>query len=174
MQAAREARDDELDKVRALYQKKIDDLNKRLAKEQQELDADKANYTGRIAEEAVSGASVLAGLFGLGRRKSLSSIATRRRMTTSAKADIEESEQAIARMQTDMAGLEAEYQKAVEAATAQWESSAEQIEKAKISPRRSDIDVELVSLAWAPHWWIDYDGRTRSSPDGEHSGVYGR
>ncbi len=163
MPAAREARDDELDTMRAKYQKKIDDLNKRLAKEEQELEADKADYTGRIAEEAVSGASVLAGLLGFGRRKSFSSVATRRRMTAAAKADIAESEQAITQMQADLAGLEAEYQKDAQAIADEWEKSAGLIEKVKISPRRSDVDIEMTALAWAPHWWVAYtDDRGRS------------
>jgi hypothetical protein len=163
MQVAKEARDGELDVVYAKYQKKMDDLNKRLEKEQQELEADRADYTGRLAEEALTGATMVASFFGLGRRRTLSSMATRRRMSATAKADIAESEQAIARMQSDMTALEAAYREEAAAVVAKWEAASGDLDRLKLTPRRSDVDVNLVALAWAPHWWIDYrDARGRS------------
>jgi hypothetical protein len=162
MQAAKEMRDAELDAVHAKYQKKMDDLSKRLEKEQQELAADRAEYTGRIAEEALTGASTVASFFGFGRRRTLSSMATKRRMSANAKSDIAESEQMIARMQADMTALEGAYRQEAEAVAAKWEAATGDLDQLKLTPRRSDIDVNLVALAWAPHWWIDYrDARGR-------------
>jgi hypothetical protein len=163
MQAAKEARDAELDAVHARFQKKMDDLSKRLEKEQQEMEADKADYSGRVAEEALTGASTVASFFGFGRRRTLSSMATKRRMTATAKADIAESEQAIARMQAEMTGLEAAYRKEADAVVAGWEAVAGDLDQLKLTPRRSDVDVHLTALAWAPHWWTDYrDARGRT------------
>jgi hypothetical protein len=104
MQAAKEARDAELDAVHARFQKKMDDLSKRLEKEQQEMEADRADYSSRVAEEALTGASTVASFFGFGRRRTLSSMATKRRMTVTAPADIAETEQALARLQAEMTG----------------------------------------------------------------------
>jgi hypothetical protein len=84
-------------------------------------------------------------------------------MSATAKADIAESEQAIARMQSDMTALEAAYREEAAAVVAKWEAASGDLDRLKLTPRRSDVDVNLVALAWAPHWWIDYrDARGRS------------
>jgi hypothetical protein len=84
-------------------------------------------------------------------------------MTATAKADIAESEQAIARMQAEITGLEAAYRKEADAVVAGWEAAAGDLDQLKLTPRRSDVDVHLTALAWAPHWWIDYrDARGRA------------
>jgi len=38
----------------------------------------------------------------------------------------------------------------------EWEEAVEEVETYTVKPRRSDIKVELVALAWAPYWEIGY------------------
>jgi hypothetical protein len=37
-----------------------------------------------------------------------------------------------------------------------WEDAAGEIQTYTVKPRRSDIKVELVTLAWVPYWEIGY------------------
>jgi hypothetical protein len=38
----------------------------------------------------------------------------------------------------------------------QWEDAAGEVETYTVKPRRSDVKVELVTLAWVPYWEIAY------------------
>jgi predicted nucleic acid-binding Zn-ribbon protein len=160
LQALREKRDAEVDAVRAKYQKELDRLQERKSREQAELDTDKAQLTGRVAEEVVSGLGTLGkalGLFGRKSTRGLTSIATKRRMSATAQARVRESEDAIAQMDAQMAALAPEMQRAVQEAAARLDALAEQVESVEVSPRKSDIAIDLVALAWAPNWWVNYE-----------------
>jgi hypothetical protein len=38
----------------------------------------------------------------------------------------------------------------------QWADVAEDLETYAVKPRRSDVDVRLVAVAWTPYWEIGY------------------
>jgi hypothetical protein len=169
-QVAREDRDDAVEAMRKKYDAQLERLEERMAKEEQELAQDKADYQGRIGEEVLSGLSSVVGALGLFGRRSrsltgLSSAASKRRMTSTAKADITESEAAIARMKADIEELTGQVEKEANALTQQWATAAEDIQALKVSPRKTDIDVQMVALAWAPSWEVTYEdlsGRNRT------------
>jgi hypothetical protein len=158
-QTAREKRDDEVDKMRKKYRRELDKLETRLKREERELAEDEADYDARKMEELVSGAETVAGLFGIfGRRKrSLSSAATKRRMTARAKADIQESKDEIARFQEEMDEVQQTITEEAERITEEWADTLDQVETYLVKPRRTDIDVDLVALAWLPYWEISYE-----------------
>ena len=102
--AADDAMQAELDKVKARFAAKLKAAEDKLKKEERELAEDEAEFKSRKGEEYAKHAETLLSLFG-GRRKSLSSSLAKRRMAEKAKVDIEESEQAIADMQKSGAGF---------------------------------------------------------------------
>ena len=161
-QVAREKRDELVDEIRKKYDVKLQRLADRKAKEEQELAEDKAQLTGRVGEEILSGLDSVAGLFGLfGSRKrksvsSLSKAATKRRITAQAQANIDESKAEIARIEEDLATLQSDMEAEMSDATEEWTQTAEQVEEVKVAPRKSDIDVHLVTLAWTPNWEVSY------------------
>jgi hypothetical protein len=158
-QIAREKRDAEVEKLRQKYQRQLDRLETRLGREERELTEDQAEYEARKREELLSAGESLAGMLGLfGRRRSsaLSQAARKRRFTTSAKADIEESEAEIARLQEEIEAMRRDMQAEAEAITDKWAATLEEIETYAVKPRRSDVDVEVVALAWAPYWEMGY------------------
>jgi hypothetical protein len=165
-QAAREARDAEVDKLRVKYEQKIKQLEERLAREEAELGRDKAVYSERARRETISDISTVAGALGLfGRRGGLgrlTSLGTKRRTSGTAKAEVKESEEAIARMQADLEKLTAEMEDEARAVTEQWSQAVDDIEQAKVLPKRTDIDVHTVAVGWAPSWEVTYkDARGR-------------
>jgi hypothetical protein len=158
-QIARENRDAEVEKLRRKYEQKLDRLETRLAREERELSEDRDEYHARKREELLSTGETLASLLGIGRRRSttaLSRAATKRRLTTSAKADIEESEAEIARLQDEIEDMRRDVEEEARAITEKWAATLDEIETYAVKPRRSDVGVELVALAWAPHWEIGY------------------
>jgi len=169
-QVAREARDAEVDKLRDKYEVKLKRLEDRRSKEERELAEDKAEFQGRVGEEVLSGLSSVAGALGLFGRKSrslsgLSTAARKRRMSSSAKADIAESEAEIARMQADIEELKGQMEEDANALTQKWAEVVDAIEEVKITPGRTDVDVRMVALAWAPNWEVtceDARGRQRT------------
>jgi len=157
---AREKRDELVDDIRKKYDVKLQRLADRKAKEEEDLTNSKAQLTGRVGEEILSGLDSVAGLFGLfGRRKSVSSlskVATKRRITAKAQADIDKTKAEIARLEEDLATLQSDMEAEMSEATEELTQDAEQIEEVKVTPRKSDINVHLVTLAWMPSWEVSY------------------
>jgi len=159
-QAAREQRDAEVDKMRRTYQRKLDKLETRLAREEQELDRDTATYESRKREELISAGESLIGLLGIfGKRRSrrgLSTAARKRRMTARAKASIAESEDEITRLEQEMDDLRREIEEESAVIAERWTAAAKAGEPFPVKPRRSDVKVLLLGLAWLPSWEITH------------------
>jgi hypothetical protein len=155
-QVARERRDAEVEALRKRFQPRFDRLQLQLLREQRELEEDKQELAARGREEWLAGAETLAGMLGLGRRRALSSAATRRRMTAAAKAEVAESEAEIARLQRELAELKSDLEAEIASITQRWEEALETITPYEIRPKKTDCVVELVTLAWLPFWEIGY------------------
>lgn len=152
-QAARERRDAEVDKLATKYKTKIDRLKDRQRRKERELAEDEADYNARKREEIVGIGESLLGFF-MGRRstRAISRASTKRRLTTKAKMDIEETKEEIADIQADIAELEAELKEATDEITERWVSALDELTTEEIAPRRTDVNVRLVALAWLPSW----------------------
>jgi hypothetical protein len=166
-EGARERRDAEVDELSAKYEKKIDVLQDRLRREERELTDDAAELAARKREELLSAGESVIGLF-IGRRstRGLSTASRRRRFTTKAKSDVEETEATIADLQDDIAKLQAGRDEEAEEITRRWADALDELGEERVTPRRTDVDVEMLALAWAPHWEITYeDARGRERTD---------
>jgi hypothetical protein len=75
-------------------------------------------------------------------------------MTSEAKARIDQSKQAIALLKKEIADLEKERDEAAKPITERWVALTEQMESVDVRPRKTDVLVDLVALAWAPQWVI--------------------
>lgn len=155
-QAARERRDAEVDALRKRFQPRFDRLQLQLLREQRELEEDKQELAARGREEWLAGAETLAGMLGLGRRRALSSAATRRRMTAAAKAEVAESEAEIARLQQEIDELRRDLETEIARISQRWEEAIETITTHELRPKKTDCVVEMVTLAWLPFWEIGY------------------
>ncbi len=164
--AAREARDAEVDKLSDNYERKLDVVQDRLSRKERELIDDEADYQARKREEVLSAGESVLGVF-LGRRSSraVSTAARKRSMTAKAKADISDTQAELAKLREDVADLQAEMRDEAEAIARKWEEALGDIEETRVTPRRTDIDVELLALAWTPYWEVTFDerGRERTS-----------
>ena len=91
----------------------------------------------------------------------LSSASKKREMTARAKRDVEESQEQIARYQADIEELEKELEEATADITERWETAVDDVQVYEVKPRRTDVDVDQVALAWTPFWQV-----TVAEPDG--------
>ncbi len=165
-QAAREQRDNEVDKLEEKFDRQIDRLQDKLRKQERELAADEAEHSARKQQEMVGiGESVLGWVLGRRSTRTLSTAANRRRMTAKAGQDVEETEQEIADMKREIADLGQQLKEQSEEITVRWASLLDDLDSEEISPRRTDVDVRNVLLAWLPSWVIRYSDGGRNTSD---------
>jgi hypothetical protein len=157
-QAAREQRDAEVDILEKKYEKSFDKLDKKLSKLGRDLTSDEAEYEARKREEMLGiGGEVLGFFMGKRRTSAGTTIARRRRMTAKAKRSIEETKEEISELKEAMTKLENELKEAVDEITSKWNLTIEDLTIEEVKPRRSDIHIQLVALAWLPLWQITYN-----------------
>ena len=158
-------RDAELTKSTAVLDRKIKALSDKLSREDTELQQDQTELGQRKLEEVGNAAELGASLFGIGRKKTLTTALTKRRLTEQAKADVEEvgsvhcavqegSCRSSASARTDCPGDQRSLGSACQSISARSTSR----------PRRPDIYVNLFGVAWLPYYFVQYDGQTLELP----------
>ncbi len=158
-------RDDEAKELRKKYEKKIDSIKSKLSKEERELAEDKAEHSARKMEEMATHAENVLTLFGGSRsRRRVSSSLTKRRLTEKAKADIEESVEAIAEFQRQLEELEDELAEELDELDDRWIEAASSIDELIKSPKKKDVYVDLFGVAWVPYWQVEQEGVLRELP----------
>jgi hypothetical protein len=149
-EAARQGREDELQALDKSYDTKLERLEQKISQEERELREDEAEVSQRKLEEYSTHAETLLGLFG-GRKRRLSSSLSKRRMTSKAQADVEESKDAIEEYQKQMDEIEQELAQAQEEVNRKWSEIVEDINEIKVKPLKKDVLVELFGVAWFPY-----------------------
>ncbi len=157
--AAREQRDAQVDKLRDAYGKKIDALDRKLDKENSDLVREKSDAKSIRAESYMSIGEAMLNFFVGGRRSStaVTSQFSKQRRAGDAEARAAATEAGIQQLAADKAELEAELASEVDAITQQWDAAIGNIAVETVAPRRTDVKVDLIALAWAPFWVVEYD-----------------
>jgi hypothetical protein len=163
--AAEAAHEEEAKKLKDKQERERDRLETKLEREEQELEQDKIEHSARKQEELLSGIESVASLFG-GRSSSrrLSSASRKRRMTQQAKADVEESEEVIEKLEKELDVLEEEAEQELEELAEKWAALIDEVEEIEVRPRRADVRVNLFALAWVPRWEVRAAGQALSVP----------
>jgi hypothetical protein len=162
--AAEEKMEADIKKAAASFEKKIDALKKKLTREERELSQDEAEFSQRKMEEMGTHLENVAGLFGLGRKRRVTTSLSKRRMTEQAKADVEESKDAIEEYKEDIVELEADARETIEDIDEHWEAIAEEITTIPVTPYKKDVLVELFGVGWHPYHVVEIDGRVMELP----------
>jgi len=163
--AARERLQEETEKLREKYEKKIRMLQDKVEREERELAEDEAELSSRKMEEIATHAENVLTLFTSSRRsRRVSTSLTKRRMTAKAKADVEESQDAIEEYKKDLAELQAELADELDELEDRWEDIAARVGEVKLTPYKKDIHIELFGVAWMPFWQVEQGGEILSIP----------
>jgi hypothetical protein len=157
-EAAEAGLEAEKDKIGSSFDKKLDVIKDRLLREERELSEDETELSQRKIEEVGKLAENLIGLLA-GRSRTLSTSLTKRRMTSQAKAAVEESIQSIEQYKKEIEDLQRERQDALEAADEKWQEILENTVEIPITPYKKDILVELFGVAWMPYYVYEENGR---------------
>ncbi|HZM24178.1 MAG TPA: hypothetical protein VFC02_20700, partial [Anaerolineales bacterium] len=159
--AARDARDAEIAKKTAQLDRQLKTLEDKLAREERELREDESELSNRKLEEAGTHLENITGLFG-GRRKAsrLSSSLTKRRMTEQAKADVEESITAIDQFKQQITELQKRREEMVVEINGRWGNVVNESTEVMVTPKKTDVFVNLFGVAWTPYYIVKMDGDT--------------
>ena len=164
-ETAREAREAEIEKKSEQIDRKIKSLEDKLAREERELREDEAELSHRKMEEMGTHAENVLSMFS-GRKSSrrLSSSLSKRRMTEQAKADVEESLDAIEQYNREIKALEKERQQLIEEINDRWGDVVNDIAEVTVTPRKTDIYVDLFGVAWMPYYLVESGGQVIELP----------
>ncbi len=153
---AREARDRAVEAARRKAAPKLEALDQRIARAQARVEAEKHQASARKLETAISVGSTLLGAL-LGRKKL--STTTLGRAATSARSasrsmkesrDVglaEESVEALLRRREELA---AEVERELGEVAARFDPATIELEPVTVKPRKTDVEVRRVVLAWVP------------------------
>jgi len=148
--AARERRDQAIDDAAEKLKKKLERLEERLEALARSRTEQEEQYSARKQEELLSLGETVLG-FVLGRRRRLSTVATKHRMTTNARLKLETLSAKDDDIRKEIADLESDASKEAEKITLQWNAVSHEVSSRQVSPRRTDINVNFVGVVWLPY-----------------------
>jgi hypothetical protein len=166
-QAAREQRDGEVDKLADKYESRLNSLQTKLRREEARLQKSQSAYDARKQQEMLSAGDSLLGLFSKRRRvtSALGSASQKRQMTERAKHDVQSAQEAVAQLNQEIADLQAELEGVSQTASERWTDTLTQIEPYAVRPRKSDVSIQRLAVAWTPQWLVtivDAGGQERT------------
>jgi phage host-nuclease inhibitor protein Gam len=149
--AARERRDSEVQKIQDDYESKISKIETKIKSLERSLQSDQDEVKARKREEYLGVGETVLGFF-IGRRRStgITTASRRRRMTQQAQNDVEKAQGKLSDLKKDVDELEAELKDAVGRITRRWDGVLDEVSTIEIKPSRSEIDIDLLALAWVP------------------------
>jgi len=161
--AAEEKKDEEIKKIEQSFGNKLATIKDRLQREERELQDDETELSQRRLEEVGTHAENVLSLLS-GRRRKLTTSLSKRRMTSQAKADVEESLDAIEKYKREIETLVKEKEQAIEEIKQKWGAVMEEVSEIPVTPYKKDIFIKLFGIAWFPYHLVDDNGRTLELP----------
>jgi hypothetical protein len=166
-QKARERRDGAAERLRQKYAPKIAALEERKRRAQQAVEREAEQARGQKMQTAISfGATLLSSFMG---RKAVS-LSSLGRATSAARGvgrsikesqDVGRAEESVAAVDQQMAELDAQFKEETAALEAASDPQTETLETTVLKPKKADIAIKLLSLAWAPYW---HDSQGQKTP----------
>ncbi len=165
-QLAREKRDEAVEKLRRKYAPDFEKLEDRKRRAEQVVQREAEQAKGQKFQTAISVGATLLSSF-LGRKRV--SMSTLGRATTAVRGasrsmkeadDVNRAEENVAAITQKLADLDAEFKSETAILERSLDPQTEELGKVSLKPKKVNIDVKLVALAWAPYW-LDAQGATK-------------
>ncbi|HEX6044833.1 MAG TPA: hypothetical protein VFZ22_10125 [Pyrinomonadaceae bacterium] len=156
-QLAREKRDEAVEKLRRKYAPKLEQLEERKRRAEQAVQREEEQAKGQKFQTAISVGATLLSSF-LGRKRV--SMSTLGRATTAARGasrsmkeadDVDRAEENVAAITQKLADLDAEFKAETATLERSLDPQTEELGTVSLKPKKVNIDVKLVALAWAPY-----------------------
>ena len=157
-QGAREKRDQQVERLRQKYAPRIAALQERIRRAEQAVEREKAQATQQKVSTAISfGATLLSALTG---RKAVSQSTLGRAATAARGAsrtmkeaqDVARAAESVEALSKQLEELQALLDQETAEVKASADPLAEALEPCEVRPKKTDISVSLLSLAWFPYW----------------------
>jgi hypothetical protein len=155
-EAARETRDLEIEELRDRFGAKLDRIDERIRKAEQRVEREESQYSQQKMQAAISvGATVLDALLGRKKlsRRSMGRATTAMRGAGRAsreKDDIRRAEETVEALRAQRVEMEEEFARETSALRDRFEVEGLELETVGVPPRKSDIAIHRVALAWIP------------------------
>jgi hypothetical protein len=162
--AARAGRDADIAKKTGQIDKKIKALETKKAREERELRQDQADLQNRNIESGANLLELGAGFVGLGRKKSVTTQLSKHRMAQNAKADVEESQDALAQFDRELIDLQQQREQLLDQINTAWGDVVNQTTEININPKKTDIYVNHFGVAWMPYYLVKAGEETFELP----------
>jgi hypothetical protein len=167
-QASREQRDRQVEALRAKYAPKMSALQEQIRRARERVEREQAQANRSTWDATVAlGSSVLGALLG---RKTLSKTNVTRAASAAKAAgravqqrgDVGQAGESLDALQRRYVKLEAEFQEEVDTLAAALRPEAVELKPLPLRPKKADITVEQVVLAWTP-WKTQAEGRLEAA-----------
>jgi hypothetical protein len=149
--ARREKRDEAAEKLRQQFTKKVKSMQTRIARAQDQVAREKTQYDQQKLQTGISmGATVLGAIFGsrgIGRATTAARGAGR---IAREREDVSRAEDELRDLEEALRALEIEAEEEVRDLDAEMEREEPELEEVIVRPKKSDIQVSELKLAWKP------------------------
>ena len=150
--ALREKRDLAIEKLKASYESKLEKLEDRIERAEDKVEIESEQYSQSKYETAISiGSTIMGALFGRRRGSSASTSARRAGRVAGARSDVKRAERAVKKLREDFAELEEQLADELQTVREEHEEHKFEYTTKVIAPRKSDLSVDEVRLAWCPY-----------------------
>jgi hypothetical protein len=157
-QAARDARDKEMDKVRSKYDDKFRTLKGKVLAAEQKLDKYVQEAKAKQMDGWVNiGTSILGSLLGGGRRGSTTAGMRDLSRASNKQGDIDRAQESLEDLLRQKDDMERECKEDVDRVSRMFAAESLELDAIEIPLRKSDTKIKSVSLAWVP-WEIAPNG----------------
>ncbi len=135
----------EIEKLQTRYTAKEKTLLERLSRAKERIEKESSDSTSSIIE---TGIAVLGALFGKASPAKISSALRKGSKVLKERGDMSRAEERMVAIEEDMEALEYALEDKIDALNEKFDVENCKIEKFKIKPRKTDIDVELCAVVW--------------------------
>lgn len=151
-EAAEDAADAELAKLKDLYKTRIDRVKDQLATAERRVRELEVDTQARRQQELVAGAGELLSVFlgGKRRSRSLSGVASRRSQTVRTQERLRSAQEKYTDKTQELDDLEADLAQDVTEITQKWDAHSTEIESVEIGLEKTDVSIDEVALVWIP------------------------
>jgi hypothetical protein len=151
-EAAREKRDDQVEALRNKYGAKSAQLQERIRRARQVREKQAGQVQQQTLSTMINAGGAVLGMF-FGRRRTLSAAGSAVRgvgRTFQERQDVARAEENIELLEKQLADLNAELEAEVDSLEERFDPEAAELEVLGLKPRKTDVEVRLLTLAWAP------------------------
>ncbi len=149
--AARQALEDEQQRLSDVYQKKLSSIDQKMARKELQLHALEQEVEQRRLEELSAGGELLLSVFNK-RKRSVSASLSKRRLASQAKADAEKTQQEFELMAHDRQAMEQDWQQELDRLREHWGQVVNQFTDTPLTPARKDIGMTMFGVIWRPYY----------------------